>query len=327
MRPQLAFNTQHQRFMQPDVVPQVVFIGDSRLNWGVHNGAMDTNLFNYAHFGEAPYGQVLRARHVIRDKPTVRAFIMQMDPYVVAGQRTFYPLPVSRGFYESLIFSTVADVESVVAPSRQELLREIAAYVFPMWIWWERVEFWGAVRHALTQVGIDGAPPPPHYFNMCADLVNRPALQWQARDERDRKAVADEAAAIRYRNRPFDPNLGRMVRDFLDYAGTRGVKVIGLRMPETLEFREASQGMMKPDAERFAYTLGIPILDYSATYVDRPEMFFDADHLTDAGAEIFSRRVAADVRQILGIEPGLPWTCSPNPLAHAGIALPSIRLN
>ena len=85
--------------------------------------------------------------------------------------------------------------------------------------------------------------------------------------------------------------------------------------------------MMDPDADRFAYTLGIPILDYSAMYIDRPEMFFDADHLTDAAADIFSRRVVADVRQMLAIEPGLPWLCNANPLAHTRIAFPSIQLN
>ena len=54
LRPQAEFNTQYQRFMSSDVVPKIVFIGDSRLVWGLHHGAMDRNFFNYTQFGDAP---------------------------------------------------------------------------------------------------------------------------------------------------------------------------------------------------------------------------------------------------------------------------------
>ncbi len=161
LRPQAEFNTQYQRFMSSDVVPKIVFIGDSRLVWGLHHGAMDRNFLITPNLERHPTVRSY-APATSYAKPSVRVLVMQIDPYVVAGQRSFRPLPDSRGFYEALLFSTIGDIEAVVAPSRQELLREIAAFAFPMWLWWERVEFWGAIRQALTALGFDSAKPLAH---------------------------------------------------------------------------------------------------------------------------------------------------------------------
>ena len=111
------------------------------------------------------------------------------------------------------IFSTVADVESVVVPSRQELLREIAAYVFPMWIWWERVEFWGAVRHALTQVGIDSAPPPPHY-STCA-RISSIFLRRNGKPE-----ASATGGPLRMRRQRFDIEIVHLILSWETWSGT-----------------------------------------------------------------------------------------------------------
>ncbi len=89
-----------------------------------------------------------------------------------------------------------------------------------------------------------------------------------------------------------------MVRDFVAYAGAHGIKVVGLRMPETREFQAASAGLIDPEAERFVRSLRIPVLDYSVAFADRREMFLDADHLNDVGAEVLSGQVAADIRRM-----------------------------
>ena len=106
------------------------------------------------------------------------------------------------------------------------------------------------------------------------------------------------------------PSTTVMTRDFVEFAKARGVMLIGIRMPETRGFREASRAMMDPALEQFAPSLGINLLDYREAYAARPELFFDADHLTDQGAAVLSQQVAADIRQLLGLPIGEPWICS-----------------
>src|SRR5207244_2522012 len=100
----------------------------------------DRNFFNYAHFGERPFAQILRARHVMRDKPGLKALVIQIDPYVVARQRSWQPLLSSRGFYEALAYSRVADIREVVGPNSREMARNVVGFAFPLSVWWERVD-------------------------------------------------------------------------------------------------------------------------------------------------------------------------------------------
>ena len=323
LRPRELFNIQHHRFMQSDVAPEIVFLGDSRVLDGLHHGSMDRNFFNYAHPGEAPYGLVLRGRHVLREKPSVRVLVIQLDPYTVAGQRTLRPLPASRGFYEAILFSGLDDINQVIAPSRRELWTNIAAFVFPVWLWWERADFWGATRQALTAVGIDHAAPPARHLNACGDNVFWPAPDWQAVDGEERANAAQEQVRNRYLQRSFDPDLGRMIKELIAYSMQRGIKVIGLLMPETREFREAAAGHIDPLAEQFAFSLGIPVLDYRATFEGQPDMFTDTDHLKDAAAATFSRRVARDIRGLIDVAAAPEWNCSAEfpPFASFGVAI------
>jgi hypothetical protein len=130
LRPRHAFNVRYMRFMEEDVRPRVVFIADSRGVYSLPHGPIDRGFFNYSHFGEFPHAQFLRARHVIRDKPAVQVLVMQMDPYVVGKQRAYRPLPSSRGFYEALLYSSLADVEQIVSPDREDLIKNLIGFFF-----------------------------------------------------------------------------------------------------------------------------------------------------------------------------------------------------
>jgi hypothetical protein len=277
---------------------------------------MGTAFFNYSHFGEAPFGQLLRARHVLRDKPSVRAIVIQLDSYVIEDQRSYRPIPGSRGFYEYLLFSPLSDIEAVVHPSAHELARNFEAFYFPLVLWWERTDFWGAVRQALTRIGMDDSPPPSRYFNSCGDLVNRAGHGWNAANDAGRAQAARDQALVRYENRIVDVEIIEILRAFVADATAQGIKVIGIRMPETREFREASRMLVDPTADRIADVLGVPLLDYRELLLDRPELFADADHLTDAGAAILSRMVALDLDNIANIPRQNVWDCSSEPLAQ-----------
>jgi hypothetical protein len=302
LRPRHVFNVQHEHFLRAN--PKAILVGDSR---GVHGiRRIDANVYNYSHFGEYPFAQILRARHAMRDKAEIRAVVMQIDAYVVQRNRAFAPLGSSRGFYEALLFASLEDVQKVVGPNRQELWRNILGFVFPLSIWWEREDFWGALRLGLTELGLDNAPHQTRYFNTCGDLVNdHPSLAAVANAEQVKLARTE--AEARYRSNKFDPSVAKLYDEFIKEAKARGVVVIGIRFPETAEYRAAAEPMIDPAAEEYIASLGIPILDYRDGLSSA--LFTDPDHLSDAGAATLSRRFVADLQTLLHI-PAEPLKCS-----------------
>jgi hypothetical protein len=305
--------------MEPDVQPRVVFIADSRGVYSLHHGSIDRVFFNYSHFGEFPHAQFLRARHVIRDKPGVRVLVMQMDPYVVGRQRAYRPLPSSRGFYEALLYSSLQDIEEIVSPARNDLTRNVMGFLFPLSIWWERIDFWGAIRQSLTTVGLLNDLPPSRYLNVCGDLVTQePAMSELSALERAK--ASRESALIRYRDNAFDPELARKYMDFIAYASSHGITVVGIRFPDTMEYRELAQNILDVRAEKFLTSLGVPILDYRNAFDDlsnRDTYFIDAEHLTSIGADLLSTRLAHDIRRIIDLPPAAQRSCNTSEPFHA----------
>jgi hypothetical protein len=308
LRPRHAFYAQYWRFMQDDVRPAVIFLGDSRGVHALRHGTADRNFYNYAHFGEYPFHQILRARHAIRDKPGLRALVMQMDPYVIMQQRAYRPLPSSRGFYEALLYSPLADIRAIIRPTDAELARNAAAFVFPLMLSWEQADFWGAMRQAMTTVGLDNASPRMRFLNACGDLVNQnPSLDRLDRSERIDAARIE--ATGRYKDNVLDPGIGRIYQDFIAYARQRGVTVIGIQFPQTAEYSDAARPWIDPAATAFIASLAIPVLDYRDAFGDRPEFFTDPDHLSDEGARVLSARVFDDLRRTLKFTTEPPRAC------------------
>ena len=311
LRPRHAFNVQYMRFMKPDVHPRVISIADSRGVYALHHGSIDRSFFNYSHFGEFPHAQFLRARHVIRDKPSVQVLVMQMDPYVVEKQRAYRPLPSSRAFYEALLYSSLTDIKALVAPTRDDLTKNIIGFAFPLSISWERMDFWGAVRQSLTTFGFLNDPKPERYFNICGDLFTREQPMSDL-SPTERVKSSREQATSRYRDNSFDPDLARKYTDFIAYTSSKGIRVIGIRFPDTMEYREIAERIGDPRAEKFMGSLGVPILDYRNffdAFPNRDGYFVDAEHLTGAGANLLSARLAQDVRRIVDLPQVEPWAC------------------
>jgi hypothetical protein len=309
MRSQHSVVVQHERFMQKDVQPSVVFLGDSRGVHALHHGSLSKAFYNYSHFGEYPYQQILRARHVLRDKPSVRVLVMQMDPYVVMEQRAYRPLGESRGFYESLLFTPLSDVYDIVSPSPKDMVENILTFVFPLKIYWERTDLWGAIRNVLTGLHLDSAQPRPRYFTICGDIVNRlPTLSELNKEEL--MSRAKYFADYRYKNNRFAPEVGKLYTDFIAEAAAKNVRVIGIRFPEISQHVDATQGQIDVRATSFLTGLGVTILDYRDLLSDRPDLYTDPDHLTDEGARLMSDQAAVDLTRLLGLSGGDNWFCS-----------------
>ena len=79
-----------------------------------------------------------------------------------------------------------------------------------------------------------------------------------------------------------------------------------------MEYREIAERIGDPGAEKFMGSLGVPIFDYRNffdAFPNRDKYFVDAEHLTGAGANLLSARLAQDVRRIVDLPQAEPWAC------------------
>ena len=100
------------------------------------------------------------------------------------------------------------------------------------------------------------------------------------------------------------PQHAAAYRTVLSECRDRAVKVVLLRMPETPRFRS----LQTPESERLGDgflaelvgEFGVPVTD-ARTWADEPHLP-DGFHLTQPGAEVFTRRLLPEVRRQMKTE-------------------------
>jgi len=124
-------------------------------------------------------------------------------------------------------------------------------------------------------------------------------------EETDRQKVAwSKANLILSRESYFDPAIRVYFEKIMQLCQSHDVKVILLRIPMSKEFNEEEAKIVPVDklyreVEEIAsrYPVYQEILDYHDLFEDHPEYFFDPDHLNIRGSDLFTTRLADDLRE------------------------------
>ncbi len=123
-------------------------------------------------------------------------------------------------------------------------------------------------------------------------------------DEADRNKVArDKANLVLSKDEYFDHAIRVYFEMIMQLCQDHGVKVVLVRFPEAKEFYEEECRIVpvnKLYAEVQAIASEFPvysgILSYQEMFFDHPEYFFDPDHLNVEGSDLFSTRLAFDLK-------------------------------
>jgi hypothetical protein len=124
------------------------------------------------------------------------------------------------------------------------------------------------------------------------------------------KVAWDKANLILSREEYFDPVMRAYFEMIFRICQEHGVGVILVKFPEAKEFYE-EEARIVPVAKLYAEVLEIAskypvyrgIMDYHDLYFDHPEYFFDPDHLNVKGSDLFTAKLAGDLKVMLS---GLP---------------------
>lgn len=107
---------------------------------------------------------------------------------------------------------------------------------------------------------------------------------------------------------------GSWVR-ILQLCRARGIRVVAVRYPLTPEYLAAEVRYYDVRPMR-ALLRALPpdtLLDYTRLFLQRPECFEDADHLSPLGGRTFTARFLADLRGVMAVLPPAPPPAPLNP--------------
>jgi len=136
----------------------------------------------------------------------------------------------------------------------------------------------------------NGYRPHRDYANF-ADVKNKEKDAWNKANLFLTKGVA------------FDPTIRVYYEKILQLCQDYGVKVVLIKYPITREMFTEESKIVAPDplyrevtaiASRYPVYQGL--LDYHDLFFDHPEYFFDPDHLNVKGSDLFTTRLAEDLR-------------------------------
>lgn len=136
----------------------------------------------------------------------------------------------------------------------------------------------------------NGFRPHRDYRNF-AEEPNRQQLAW------------DKAHLFSTPGVYFDPTIKAYFKKILQLCDDHGIKVYLIRYPVSQEFyteetKIVPPGKLYPEVESIAsgYSSYKGTLDYHNLFFDHPEYFFDPDHLNIKGSDLFTLKLADDLR-------------------------------
>ncbi|HOX78331.1 MAG TPA: hypothetical protein PLW31_09835 [Bacteroidales bacterium] len=130
-------------------------------------------------------------------------------------------------------------------------------------------------------------------------------------DVPDRQKVAwDKAQMILTKNEPLDPAIRVYFDMIMQLCREHQVKVLLIRFPEAKEFYEEQErlvpvGKLYEEVTAIAekYMVFNGILDYHDMFFEHPEYFFDPDHLNVKGSDLFTEKLAEDLKKLTSFRP------------------------
>lgn len=292
----LRLDSLKRRIAEHPARPPVVVIGSSRTGQGVRPGVCEPAdgplVVNMSQSGGGPVSQLLTLRRLWADGLSPMGVVLEYWPPFLRGDGTYHEQhridakrlraidePTVREFFDTpdavwnarhgdTPIPLVAHRHTVVSRLCPDLLPH-SARTDPFW---RNLDGWGwwPGRVAATQQQIDAgwATVEAFYRPMYAGFAIHP----------------QHAAAYR-----------TVLRECRD----RGVAVVLLRMPETDRFRQFQTADSERLGDQFLHDVvtefGVPTIDARtwAEDVHLPDGF----HLTQAGAEVFTRRLLPEVRR------------------------------
>lgn len=304
VRQQDDFYRQVAAFAQPDVQPRVLLVGDSRMAVNVMPSRLPPDVYNFSYPGETLRHLYLRIKYALETKPSIEYLVLGLEDVLFSDARA-----VLREATRQTAFADLVDLTDVYPANPYFLLRHAVLHYFPMVNANQRNRALNALLDDLKPlIGIPQAEATVDYS--CGGLHFVRTGKWAQLDHEHRREVAQSEVEHLMKGSAFNPEMNEVLHRILALAEHHGVRVIGVRSPLSGAYLEAAYQYYEESLLSFVNTKQLHgMLDYEAIFADRPELFYNSDHLDSEGALVFTDHLVSDLTQRLPLRRNRPRQC------------------
>ena len=287
-----------RRFVNEDVRPRVVLLGDSHAALGIRSEYLDEGYLNFSVLSEDWRKMYLRASAAVKHKKNITHFVIPLEYHM------FSPYRARDVFFtDYLHFSDLEDIIDVYHPSFATLFKARVAGVLPLVSPSNRNNMRQVIGEDIAALLTGKENVRAVMIDDAGGLVPTDDRVWSELPSVTRTTELNDRIAKHFGDPLVAEELYDVFERFLGLARREGIRVVGVRYPLTLAYKEeAAKFNLEELDQRYAAVPLESVLDYRDIFDDHQDYFRDQDHLNEKGARMFSRIIADDLRKVIDVK-------------------------
>jgi hypothetical protein len=284
------------RFRDPTVNPQLIFLGDSHPAIDIKSEFLPRDFYNFSYPGENWRSMLLRSILAFKSKPQLRYVVIPIDYHMFSVYR-------SRDVYftDFLPHVDLEDIRAVYRPSPLTLFKARVSSALPLVSPGNRQKMRKVIGEDLA-AALSGIPNAKAiYLDKHGGLAHSQEHVWPEIPSFRRKEDLRDRIDKHFLSPVVAEELLDIFNQFLALAAQDNIKVIGVRYPLSVEYKNAAKERDVASVENVYRTVpGIAaILDYRDLFDMHQEYFTDPDHLNSQGGKEFTKKLVVDLEKLI----------------------------
>lgn len=273
---------------------KVLFIGDSHSDWAIKNRFLPDNFYNFSFSAANTKLMYLSLKYALKKHSTIDYIVLPLDYH-----------SLNNGFADNSYYDVInlfepenKDIELFYNKPLIKVKLQLFLYKYFMFFEKRQIRIVECLFKDLILSLLGRTREVSMKLDEFGDFPNDSI--WTDLDNSKRKMIAVESAKGHSLNAIVNEDLVDYLEMIISLCRSNNIKVIGIQYPISLEYQEVINGYDVSALHNIYDNLNIyEKLDYINVFDDKQECFADADHLNNAGGEIFTKLVIKKIKKLI----------------------------
>jgi len=256
-----------------------LIMGDSYILCAISKKYLPEHFFMLAHKGEAINETYLKLKYITQ-KRKFKYLILEIPYHIFSSYR--------KGNEQIDKFIGLfgdKEIQSVFGITGFRLLFYKLAWQFPFFTWQNRVKF---ISWLIL-----------NFFKNLKFVSYK--IPWHTIPEKVRLELALNRIKEQFPDtkNSVSEELIKLFNKIRRICQKKNIKIIGVRLPLSTEYLRKCPDAIKRKVNDIINKSKVLVLDYSEYFIDRPDLFYNADHLNRKGAAVFTSIFTKDLKMYI----------------------------
>ena len=259
--------------------PDILILGDSHVQNAIDPSLLGSKYFSFAQGGDNIRQMLLKLDYAIREKKTIRYVVIPGDYHTFSRHRN-----KNRNYSRYLAYTTnYRLISNLYNANWPAVILRILLHGTPL----STADDWEKYFYILTNKRQAAAPTNANYDRL-------------SQNEKESSSIKRVRAHLGHKI--VEPELVAVLDRFIDFCEENKLKIIVIRYPFSKEYGYYAKEYPLNEVEalfRSREAHFSTLLNYENIFFEKPNLFFNEDHLNDEGAKIFTRLIKADIENFI----------------------------